>query len=177
MRHFSPQITRKLRKTGNKTGGGSFGHYFKLDNKRGIKLLKQKFQTSEKAQLSKTFHLAKLEELSLNMARERVSFVPKCYGVKVVKFRGDFRVGVVMQHLNGITLNKLGQNRDRRNLTQDCDFEDNVTEMMDERLLKAGINHGDVHDENIVYHAKKYWVIDFGNEVEFFLPRKIDKKK
>ncbi len=178
MKHFSSTITKKLRKTGDKTGGGCFGQYFKLDNKRGIKLLRRKFDSSEKAQLSETFHKAKLEELSLNMARERVSFVPKCYGVKVVKFRGNFRVGVIMQHLNGITLEKLGYNRDKRGVGDfGGDFEDDVVEMMDNRMLKVGINHGDVHGGNIIYHAKRYWVIDFGNEVLFKTPRGLDKKK
>lgn len=129
---------------------GANGEYVKLSSQIGIKLIHSKlFTTQTKAMKSTAWKLAMGESENLKLAFDS-GVVPQSYGVSLVKVGSGFRVGVLMQHLGGTTL-------DNSEFYDDVD----VYEHLRDKLKEVGIKHFDLHGDNIMVYRGKCYAIDF----------------
>lgn len=141
-------------------GCGVFSKYYQLSRRRGIKILRGRYKTIERAKLSMRYVEAHSEVMNLKIAKDRYFFVPKCYGVKIVKIKNTYSVGILMEHLGKETLEEyssfhpIDPNRIVRKLYSD--------------LKKVKITHDDLHNLNVMYHKYGWYAIDFGkNGIRF----------
>lgn len=137
---------------------GSFGTYHVLNAEQGIKVLPECSETIAKAKLTCDYEDAKAEAYALNRAKTS-GIAPKCFGVRIVqdKASGLYYSGIVMQDLGQTTLYDRMCNGivdDRRAYE--------IKERLRKELLKFGIEHDDLHEENIMFYKGKYYAIDFG---------------
>lgn len=134
-------------------GSGVSGIYYKLNEKVGVKILEGKpFKTIAGAKRSERMEEAKSEAQNLQDAYE-TGIVPACFGTGIFRSPGntvEYNVGVVMQHLGSRTLSTLKK----------VDKSAVVHQLLDQ-LEEFGINHEDLHEENIMLFRCKYYVIDF----------------
>jgi RIO-like serine/threonine protein kinase len=133
------------------SGSGSFAEYFKLGKGKGVKLLRGSHRTRASALKSRNWALAH-READLLDAAYCSKVVPKCYGVKLVKYGNHYRVGIVMQHLGHTKLNETNLN-----LSEGSDIRDLILEALED----VGITHTDLHSENIMVYRGKFYAIDF----------------
>src|SRR5688572_10985308 len=85
----------------NESSGGSFGSYYIISQRVGIKLLFGGFDTLEEIKDSHLFRDAEREAELLIQAKKRYYYIPKCYGVVIIWKDNKYKVGIVMQHLEG----------------------------------------------------------------------------
>jgi tRNA A-37 threonylcarbamoyl transferase component Bud32 len=148
-----------LKVHGNKGSKGCFGRYVKLGKGKGVKLLHGQCESLKELKNSDLWEAA-TEEAYLLRKAFKSGVVPRCYGVVPVKTRKGYRVGIILQHLGDITLAKIG---DRIG----WDTVEIVSEMLSEKLLEVGVEHGDLHCSNIMRHKGKYYAIDFSPECSY----------
>jgi tRNA A-37 threonylcarbamoyl transferase component Bud32 len=130
------------------TSGGAFGTYYKLSPSVGIKVLKTRYPSIKKAVAGRAYKAATKEVELLSLAKES-GVVPIVYGVTIVRDGSKYAVGILMQHLGDKTLDKL-----QGKFTEAYDT-------VNDALLDIGIEHGDLHEQNIMYHRGKFYAIDF----------------
>jgi tRNA A-37 threonylcarbamoyl transferase component Bud32 len=132
-----------------KTGGGSYGSYYKISKTRGVKVLySEGFTSKRKALTSEVYKDAKLEASLLKQA-QATGIVPRCYGVTLVKKGKEYAVGIVMQHLGNKTL-------------ADSSYcETAAYDEIMEKFEEFDIYHSDLHAENIMVYRGKIYAIDF----------------
>ncbi len=160
-----------LKGSSKKSGSGLYAHYYILNDKsRGIKLFKDKFTTFNRAMKSTRHASALLEYFTMAKASKRVSIVPKPYGVYVILFRNFYRVGILMQHISGISLEKKLK-KEKKHI-KGIHFDYPIIQKLKVILKKKGIFHYDLHDDNIIYSKGKYWVIDWDFEEISFREKK-----
>lgn len=141
-------------------GSGVYSKYYQLSKTKGIKILTGRYKTIEKAKLSIKYVEAHTEVMNLKIAKERYFFVPKCYGVKIVKIKNTYSVGILMEHLGKETLEEYSS-------FHPIDPE-RIVRKLESALKKAKIYHTDLHELNIMYHKCAWYAIDFGvNGVSF----------
>lgn len=149
---LTKQIQRKLTSQ-HRLPNGISGTYIKLSKGKGVKLLHATCDTWEEA-LS-VYKDALHEIRMMKAARKIYPFIPKCYGVKIFKFKGYigyYKVGIILQHLGDTTLRStLRKVRNSGSIIDDVAF----------HLEKQGFVHGDLHTSNIMVYRGKYWIIDF----------------
>lgn len=148
----------------NSLPGGSYAEYIQISPKKGIKLYYAKCDSTTEPTFKRTLQMAHYEVYFYKLARERYPFVPKCYGVQVIKvkdrYNSDvFRIGIVLQHLGNTTLSDVGYGR---NDSSPFAGRYPATEL-NTKLKSRGIYHGDLHDGNVMYYKGQLWVIDFGH--------------
>jgi serine/threonine-protein kinase RIO1 len=150
--YFSKILTKSLRKTASNRDG-CYGDYYKLSRSKGIKVLSDdRYRTLEDTIKSRTFKEAKAEAIHLMEARKRYPNIPKCFGVKIIEIGGFYKVGIVMEHLGETMAIHLIAHEDER------------LELMKElrdKLANVGIDHGDLHCKNIMFHKNDWYIIDF----------------
>lgn len=153
--NYDKNISEKLKlvMSTSKRTSGVFSRYYKISRTKGIKILWGRYVTVERAKLNKVYAEAHIEALNLTIAKDRFYYVPKCYGVKILKIKDKYAVGILMQHLGENTLGysnlyPINSNRIIRKLEVD--------------LRKAKIYHGDLHEQNVMYYNSRWYVIDFG---------------
>lgn len=146
---YSPLLTRIVREK-NSSGAGCYGSYFILSSSKGMKILREKYDDYEDVMESYALQSAIKEASLLKEARSRYEYIPKCYGVRIIEKDGKYRVGIILQHLDG----KLGGQ---------CEHyeERDVRRELEKQLEKKGITHNDLHSENCIWYKEKWWVIDF----------------
>lgn len=145
---YSKRIGRIITKE-SYSGAGCYGQYYQISTTKGIKLINAKFSTFNEAFESREMKEAKEESLLLRRAKSMYDYIPKCYGVKIVETRGYFRIGIVMQHLQGPTADMF------------CEYEEEVRQSLYKILKDRGIEHRDLHGNNVIRYKDDWWVIDF----------------
>lgn len=129
---------------------GAHGIYYKLNNTLGVKIIRSKtFKTVREANKSRAHGRAIRESELLTEALES-GVVPRCYGVTLVKVRNGYRVGILMQHLGNKRLAET-EHIERGDIYED----------IHEKLMELGIDHGDLHEDNIMVYRGKFYAIDF----------------
>jgi len=147
-RVYSNTITKMI-KNSTYSGNGSFGIYMRISNSKGIKLLYYEFETMKSALDSLYFKEAIEEARLLEEGKRRYSNIPTCYGVRIIWYERRYRIGIVMQYLEGTVVQNIP------------DFTIEMRNVIKEELKNKGIFHRDLHHENIIFADGKYWVIDF----------------
>lgn len=140
----------KLIRSVNGGNGGYYGQYYQISKFKGIKVLHDQYNTKNEAIYSKQYNIALEEYLSLVQAKERFNRIPRAYGVKVIFDGEKWRIGIVMQHLDGPMLANA-------NLANKYDLEISLKK----ELKAVGIIHDDLHSHNIIHHNDELWAIDF----------------
>lgn len=139
---------------------GCFGSYHRVGKDMGIKVLEGCFETEADAKNSCNWQDAQEEAYAMRRA-QKSGIAPKCYGVYVVRnsdsAEGNYYVGILMQHLGQ---NLLGHRMDKGIVSgmRQEDIQDEIRK----KLLKVGVEHGDLHRENVIYFKRKYYALDFG---------------
>lgn len=151
-------ITKRLKKITHSSlldaPHGSNGTYIQLSKKRGIKITMSKYPDKGSAIRSYEFRYVCKEADALRSARARYRYVPKCYGVEIVKIEDYYTIAIVLQHIGTQTL--------LEKLTKEEDInEDEIIQYVYKELRKRGIVHWDVHAKNIMFYKGRYWAIDF----------------
>jgi RIO-like serine/threonine protein kinase len=88
------------------------------------------------------------------MARDS-GIVPRCYGVRIVRRGKSFRVGILMQHLGNKRLADLSLPDKKIS---------GIYDKLHDGLISFGVEHKDLHDENIMFFKNKFYAIDFSPE-------------
>ena len=133
--------------------GGIHGDYYRLSNAVAVKVVHSKvYSTIRKAQNSAAYRNA-LDEAAIIALAEETGVVPRCYGVTLVAVRGGYRVGILMQHLGQVTLADSEHYDDSE-----------VYEHLYETLKDVGIDHHDLHEDNIMFYRGKFYAVDFSPE-------------
>lgn len=156
--HISKILNGTLKKSFR--GCGVYSKYYQLSRRRGIKILRGRYKTIERAKLNIKYVEAQTEVMNLKIAKDRYFFVPKCYGVKIIKIKNTYCIGILMEHLGKETLEEYSSfypiNPDR------------IIRKLELALKKAKIHHDDLHELNIMYHNCNWYAIDFGvNGIRF----------
>lgn len=141
--------------TKKKLSGGSFSTYYRVSRARGLKVLKGSYRSLQAAYNSYGFQMAKEESDLLEIAAYS-GVTPECFGVRVARSGSRYRVGILMQHLGNKRLSDL-------NLS--CAKMSAIYDKLDYELSHAGIDHNDLHLDNIMFHKGKFYAIDFSPEV------------
>ncbi len=149
-------------------GKGFYARYYKLNNDLGMKLFNDSFVYKQSAKLSNVYENALMEHRNLVKVKKLIDIVPKSYGVHVVFYRNKYRIGLLMQHLDGIELEKKLMQEGKHEKFKHWEYP--VQKKIRRKLEAKGILHDDLHDSNIIYSKGKYWVIDWSKEsyVRFF---------
>lgn len=131
---------------------GQHGSYVKLSPSVGVKVLHSKVHKTQRAAYSSNSYKLAVQEVEILRQAFDSGVVPQCYGITLVRVKGGYRVGVLLQHLGVTTIDK-------------SEFsEDNAIEVMDyikEELRQVGIIHGDLNEDNIMVYRGKCYAIDF----------------
>lgn len=135
---------------------GVFATYHKLKGNKGVKVIKDGFDSLTELKNSRSWKCA-VKELKLLKRARKSGVTPKAYQVVAVKKWDECNgtllyPGIVMEHIKGEKIN-----------TDGADF------MIDDALKqlknKAGLVHNDIHDDNIIVkktkHGWKLYLIDF----------------
>jgi tRNA A-37 threonylcarbamoyl transferase component Bud32 len=135
---------------------GSYGSYFHLGDNLGIKLYHRNEYVYKKADdsiyLETYLYEAKKEYNNIISARRRYPLIPKTYGIRILKIKGEMRVGILLQHLSNKTLSKQY-------------IEGGISAMItkiENKLKTLGILHTDIHGDNVMFYKGLYYIIDFG---------------
>lgn len=141
-------------------GTGNFSTYYKLSKHRGLKLMDREngecFESPWHLQRSEIWKDTKREIKLLSVA-SKTGIGPKPYGIAVVKKRNDrswnnelgkhvYFAGIVMEHIHGDLLESF------------C-FHDFAEDTLLDKLQEVGINHSDLHGENIMVQKTKQGVL------------------
>lgn len=130
---------------------GAHGYYIKLSPSLGVKVIHSPiYRNKTKAYKSFAWREARLEARILDMAFE-TGIVPRCYGATIVRVKGGYRLGVLMQHLGNKTLGESAHYYD----------ESDISVAIHEKLEEIGIYHQDLHEDNIMVYRGKFYAIDF----------------
>ena len=166
MKHYCKICDRELRpgyvppievKHSQKTGGGFYSSYFKLNNKMGVKLLGG-YTTYEDATESCHWNDAKQEGYLLDKAYP-LRLSPKFLDIKVVKFNGKYSIGIFMEHIKGETfeyskkvrkISKKFKGKSYYDSNGRYIFEQRIKEAIKKRYKSIGINRGDLHAGNMM---------------------------
>jgi len=136
-----------------KSSKGSYGSYFKLNRSKGVKVLRGSFKSIIAAMNSRKMEAAIQERDYLNKAyNSHDPISPYCHGVTLIQSGSNIRIGIVMQHLGEMTL---------RNCVLNEDEKDEIIESLEHMLLERGIDHRDLHEDNVMIKDGKYYAIDF----------------
>lgn len=167
------RIYKKIQRRGRRRlPSGSFGTYYQISAKKGIKLYIGACDPDDEY-LQHVLKCAYNEVYAYREARKRYPFVPKCYGVQVIKTKYGFQVGIILQHLGDKTLADVGYGRihEYDESRSSSPFKNRYPcDELSKQLADKGIYHGDLHGRNLMYYRHKLWVIDFGMTI--FEPRK-----
>lgn len=147
----------------NMTNGGAYGTYYYVGEGKGVKVFNNpdsyethSFSTPGEARDSLAWQDAEMEARYLRIAQPS-GVVPKCYGAKVIRTEdGKYAVGIVLEHLGRMTL--------RRKLPRGHRRQDAIYEKLLKQLGKYGVNHYDLHPENVMWYKGKFYAIDFSHE-------------
>lgn len=136
---------------------GITSQYIQLTPKKGIKICKTPFLSTTSDHFLTTYKVFLGEFRNIKAARKRYPFIPKCYGIKTLKINGFYYVGLVLQHLGTTTYRehvKRFPYKYKENYKNDLDD-------LRSYLYAQGINHCDLHGENVMVYRNNYWIIDF----------------
>lgn len=92
---------KTIRKLSKNVSKGTFGFYIVQKNGRGLKILRNGFLTIEGLLKSVTMSNAFYEAYYLSRASAVCTFVPRCYGLDILKLNGKFHVAISMQNIKG----------------------------------------------------------------------------
>lgn len=136
---------------------GSYGIYVKLTDKMGIKFVDYHFNKAKDRYYKEKLKEAYIEANNQKKARKLFKFIPKCYGVRVLKTGNTLKIGILMQHIGNDTLERLSN---LGTVPQKRRYQ--ITENIIRGMQKRGISHDDIHAKNIMLYKGNYYAIDFG---------------
>lgn len=165
-------IFLKLPNRSKSLGKGVYGLYFKISQKRGVKLIGRGWKSLNRLLKSSNWQKAIKETLILNFLEDS-GLTPKNPKLAVVQYKNKFYPGVEMEHISGKTLDSHNSNISfddvyidndkkfytKKNKTQKSKKAIRVVEKI---FKKYKIKHRDLHDNNVmVTYNKKIKIIDF----------------
>jgi len=116
---------------------GSFGSYYKISNKKGIKVIWRS-----------SYSLVRKEANYLNVAA-KAKLAPRCHEIVKVKDENDVHYGLIVDHVEGRASSWGGK----------------VMEPLKRQLIKSlkeiGIKNQDLYGDNVRKTKKGYMVVDF----------------
>lgn len=135
----------------NSDAFGAYSYYF-IDGLVGIKVLQPDYSKDA------------LKEFSLLEKAAPSGFTPEPYGIEEVLLNEEETTAIFMQHIEGKTLSDH---------CEDCEYSDYPTchghesriEILRNKLLNLGIDHRDIHCENVIVYKHKLFIIDFSPEL------------
>lgn len=155
MTDYKPIREVEFSKSWKKKGSGSYGVYYKMNARKGIKILRQR-DTRDYIWKDYEDLLAKAmrEFKCLNIAKQ-TGIVPKAYEVVKVVYKNTFKVGIIMQHIEGTTLKNAPRNFHNWFEKQyGKDYWD-ASSLLHSRLRNVRLDHDDLHSENIMVKKTK----------------------
>lgn len=138
---------------------GIDAHYIKLSKKKGIKVYRYRFKSMEDKGFQYAYSKALFEVRMLKRARKVYKHIPWCYGLRVIRLQEEgFCIGIILQHLGNTPLDVILRTKE-----SGYDFEtgENVIDKIHQKLRKGQIYHFDLHQDNIMVHKGRFYVIDF----------------
>ena len=133
-------------------GAGIYGTYYQISPRRGVKRF-DVFTDIEEANKEADF---------LNRAHE-YNLAPKCFGVIKVIYNKHEYIGILVQHINGVSLHES-------NLS--LPFQYIVRDALEAALRSIGIDNTDLWGANIlVTKTQKVYAVDFSPEYCEFIKK------
>jgi hypothetical protein len=161
-------------------GNGSYGRYFLLNKRTGLKMFKsQAFSSADRAIDSQAFCGAAFEFAVCVRARMRLGNVaPSPRYLAIAKWKDRFYPAIVMEHKPGQTLFSL-VNAIVKKASGDREFKELLADHMDRHVLASiesitrwnGLRLDDMHSNNVIVnvvrqagqvYTLKFYIIDFG---------------
>lgn len=147
-----------LKPSGRDLPSGAFGEYMQLTANIGVKLLRHgKFKTREAAEGDKLWKSA--EDEANNLKKARVLFgkmVPLFVYLGAIKMGSEYRIGLVVQHVNGKMISELSSWENPKTLLAGAQKE----------IEAKGYVHGDLHSNNAMLvredDEEYVYVVDWG---------------
>ncbi len=134
---------------------GCSGYYFYIGRGIGAKVYRRSAQV--KANLN-TKEAKDEMEIYAKLHKKGCDIIPKCYGIRELKIRGQWHVCLLLQHLTGNTLS--GTKKETLAILK-IDIFNIISELHNVLKDKFGLANMDIHQKNVMIHNMKPWVIDF----------------
>lgn len=151
---YNTRIRKKIQRRMGKCPGGGCSKYIQLSGKRGIKLLIGTHYSMKELMDNGWWDMAIDEANCIKNVRRVYPYVPKCYGVKVVRIGREYRVGIILQHLGDDRLVDMDEYKNNSKKTN------HQTSKLYNELYNVGVKHGDLHEGNVMYYRNRFWAID-----------------
>lgn len=157
------RIRKKIERTICKDcKGGSWAEYIQISAKKGIKLFRGRCSSIEELFKSREFEVASNEVKKLKKSRKLYPYIPACYGLKIMRIRDVYKIGIVLQHLGDRRASDNIPSYGHPQYTNISEKIHNDIWTIQTELRRAGINHNDLHTDNVMIFKDRYWPIDFG---------------
>jgi tRNA A-37 threonylcarbamoyl transferase component Bud32 len=148
---FTTRMKRKIRRNLKRAPRGGNGIYIQLSSKRGIKILRHcEYKSFEELIRYDAMRSMYQEAAVMKRAKVLYPYIPNCYGVRMLKVDSFYTIGIIIQHLGNKRIGDVLENYP------------SIIVDLERTFWKLGINHHDMHANNVMYFRGKYWVIDFG---------------
>ena len=154
---------------------GKIGQYIQLTKDIGVKIIGFWGCKNIKNLHNSITWVKAMEEAKWIAFVSSSDLAPNCYGVHPVKFNGRFFAGVFMDHINGVSLNSVTKNGsfqqgskvyvNKKGVLNENKVGVPIRQFLTQKLKKIGLNHFDIHGENVLVDKKKrIWLIDFSSD-------------
>lgn len=151
---------------------GGFGSYIKLDHSVGLKMLYSPV-------MGCSLREAAEYEYMMGKAAEKSGFTPKYYGAVRVIDNNVERWGILIEHIEGTTLDVFKDKKYRRMYRRDMyvfymSIMERLRDFLSQRLESTcGVKNIDLHERNIMIKKSgrklKVYAIDFSAECAWFV--------
>lgn len=139
-------------------GKGSFGLYYRIDDRKGIKILKKRVTDYSSGVMTyEDLYPAAVREFICLAAAKNTNIVPKAHGVIRVVYKNSSKrsVGIVMEHINGTTLKNASKEFKKWFKEKHGKRHESPEDFLWEKLKKNGFRCEDLHDRNIMVKKTK----------------------
>ena len=156
-----PLLDLKRRTT---TKLGAHARYFRISKYRGVRV----YEAGEYSERGGAFDKSEVDfsqvEIDLDLIQSiQCRIVPKAYRIVLVRWDSLYYAGLVMEHVEGVHLDKLTRSRTQR---MSIKLNNMMAKIYHEFAYLTGYVHEDLHGYNVIFNkkTKAYKVIDLCGE-------------